>query len=379
MTWRHRIDIDLVALRHNMKIVRELAEHQDVIAVVKADAYGLGIERCAPIYDEMGVTVLAVAALSEALQIRALLPDQRILLLGSLLPHEYESFIDAQLEIWVSSIDEVKSLITLANQHEQSVAVHLAIDTGMGRNGCLPEQAESIINAIIENDALRLAGICTHYPQAYDHVFSAEQEKIFDALVESFDDRLPIDCLIHRANSEGLLYRPAGPCNAVRVGLLLTGHNPTDRELDLIPVLSWSSAITLIKDLPSKHGVSYNHIHSLKRTSQVAVVPVGYADGLPIQLSNVGRVLINGHSCPILGQVTMDYIMVDVTDLEQHVAVGDQVILLGEQDGKYISIFDIAKAAQTIPYDILCGLRGRGVWHYHDMPHAAKDSDKTAH
>ena len=368
MTWRHRIDIDLVALRHNIKVVRQLADHRDVIAVVKADAYGLGIEHCAPIYEELGVTVLAVAAVTEANRLRDLLPEQRILLLGALLPHEYEAFIDANLEIWVNNLEEIEILSQLAQKHEQAVHVHLGIDTGMGRNGCHPLQAETLLDAIIADDALRLAGICTHYPQAYDATYSEKQEAVFDKLIEAFDPKLPIDCLIHRDNSEGLLYRPPGPCNAVRVGLLLTGHNPSDQDIDLIPVLKWSSAVTLVKELAAGQGVSYNHLITLERDSRVAIISVGYADGLPIQLSNNGSVLIHGQLCPILGQVTMDYIIVDVTDIQGTVRTGDEVVLIGEQDNTYIDIFAMAKAAQTVPYDILCGLRGRGERSYHDLP-----------
>lgn len=369
MSWRHCIDIDLAALRHNLRVVRELAEHQDVIAVVKADAYGLGIEQCAPIYDEMGVTVLAVAAVSEARYLRTLLPEQRILLLGSLLAHEHHDFLEARAEIWVSNTDEISELSELARTHDQEINIHLGIDTGMNRNGCSVAASEALLEQINADPLLHLAGICTHYPQASDPVLSEQQETVFDALVERFHERLPIDCLIHRANSEGLIHRPAGPCNAVRVGLLLTGVNPSDHELDLQPVLRWSTAVTLVKDVPAGQGISYNHLLVTDRDTRMAVLPVGYADGLSIQLTNNGSVLVHGHVCPILGQVTMDYIMVDVTDVQHPVKRGDEAVLIGEQGDHCITVNHMAHAAQTIPYDILCSLRGRGRWAFHDLPH----------
>ncbi len=375
MTWRHCIDIDLVALRHNIRVVRKLAAHQDVIAVVKADAYGLGIKQCAPIYDELGVSVLAVAAVSEAVRIRQLLPDQRILVLGSLLPHEYYEFMRARLEIWVSAADEIKQLSALALQNNQAINVHLGIDTGMSRNGCLVEEAEELLQLIINDELLKLAGICTHYPQAYDAETCVQQEIIFDQLIEQFDSRLPIDCLIHRANSEGLLYRPAGPCNAVRIGLLLSGCNPSDKDIPLQNVLRWSSAVSLVKQIKQGQGVSYNHLARVNRDSRIAIIPVGYADGLPIQLSNRGVVLIHGHPCPILGQVTMDYIIVDTTDIKGDVQLGDEVVIIGKQGNEEITLIDIATAAQSIPYDILCSLRGRGKWTYHDLPESNTDDD----
>ncbi len=368
MSWRHRVDIDLVALRHNIKVVRKLADHQDVIAVVKANAFGLGIEQCAPIYDELGVSVLAVASVSEAQAIRELLPQQRILILGPLLPHEHDDFVSCQAEIMVSSKEEVEILGKLTQA--QSINVHLDIDTGMGRNGCSIEDCEALLQLINGNETLHLAGISTHYPQAYDDSFSTQQEKIFDDLITKFHELLPIDCLIHRANSAGLIYRPPGPCNAVRVGLLLTGASHGESDIGLEPVVKWSSAVALVKNIKAKQGVSYNHSCHVDRDSRIAIIPVGYADGLPIHASNSGQVLIHGHRCPILGQVTMDYVIVDVTDIDGEVLVGDEVILIGEQGAETISIAECAHNANTIPYDILCGLRGRGQWHYHDLPHS---------
>lgn len=361
MSWRHHIEIDLRALRTNIATVQKLAGHRELIAMIKANAYGLGIERCAPIYAEMGVNILAVAALSEVQRIRTVAPQQRILLLGPLLPHELQEFMDAPVEICISSAQELNVLTACAQQYNTALAVHLDIDTGMGRNGCLPQDASALIEHINDSEQLELAGICAHYPSAQNQGFSSVQDSIFESIIASCDQKLPINCLIHRANSEGLLLRDQGSCNAVRVGLLHTGVNlTTNINTELQEVLRWSTQIALCKKLPEQHSISYNRTHRLQKDSHIAVIPVGYADGIPIALSNCGRVLIHQQQCPILGRVTMDYIMVDISKLGDHgnnVSTGDEVVLIGQQGDAYQSISDFSQQAQTIPYDILCGLR----------------------
>src|ERR1043165_5405376 len=233
------------------------------------------------------------------------------------------------------------------------------VDTGMGRFGARPQEAASMVARVLAAPALRLAGIGTHYPQADDAQFAAGQEAVFAALLADLPP-LPAECWIHYANSEGLMLRPAGPGGVVRAGLLLTGVVPdTCADPGVEPALRWVSSLSLTKHLPKGHSVSYNRTRVLARDTVVGIVPVGYADGFPIALSNRGAVLVQGRRCPVLGRVTMDYCIIDLTDLPHTPVPGEAVVLIGQQGDERITVTDLARQAGTIPYDILCGLRGR--------------------
>jgi len=358
MTWRNRVEVSYGALRGNVAALRTVAGGRELIAVVKADAYGFGLERCARIYHESGVAALAVAALVEADRVRRVAPEARIILLGSPLPEERPAVAASSYEVSVSSLEEVLEFTNLAHPLAP-LAVHAMVDTGMGRFGATPGDAEAIIRQILALPSLRLRGIATHYPQADDAAFAAEQEEIFNALLARLPP-LPADCCIHYANSEALMLRPAGRSHAVRVGLLLTGVVPsTCPDPGVVQAVRWVSSLSLTKRLPAGHGISYNRSRILSRDSLIGIVPVGYADGFPIALSNRASVLVQGQRCPVLGRVTMDYCVVDLTELPAPPSPGEAVVLFGSQGDSHISIAEMATLAGTIPYDILCGLRGR--------------------
>ena len=358
MAWRNRVEVSYGALRHNVGRIRELAGGRDVIAVVKADAYGLGLERCARIYHEAGVAALAVAAVSEADRVRSAVPEARVILLGSPLPEERPAAVASGYEVFVSSIEEVQEFAHLASQRAP-LAVHVDVDTGMGRWGATPELAPAIVREVLSWTTLRLAGIASHYPMAEDPVIAGAQEAAMASLVAGLP-QLPEGCWIHYTNSEGLLLRPSSPGNVVRVGLLLTGINPEGcPDAGLRPAVRWVSSLSLVKQLPAGHGISYNRTHILARESMIGIVPVGYADGYSIALSGRGTVLVQGQRCPILGRVTMDYLVVDLTDLPHPPSPGEPVVLFGAQGREVITVTEMARLAGTIPYDVLCGLRGR--------------------
>jgi alanine racemase len=354
MAWRNRVEVSYGALRNNVAAVRQRAGNRALIAVVKADAYGMGLERCSRIYHEAGADAIAVAALSEADRLRRSVPGARIILLGSPLPEERPAVVAGGYEVWVSSKEEALEFAHLGSP-SQPARLHVAVDTGMGRAGCAPAAAVRLVEVVLGHPGCRLAGICSHYPEALDESFAGEQERVFAEVLAQLPP-LPEETWIHLANSEGVLARPSGPCNAVRSGLLLTGAMA---EEGLEPALRWVSSITLVKELPAGHSVSYNRTVVLERDSTVALIPVGYADGYPLRCSGQGEVLIQGHRCPILGRVTMDYLIVDCGALPRLPRPGDPVVLLGDQDGAVITVSELAERADTIPYDILCGLRGR--------------------
>jgi alanine racemase len=358
MTWRNRVEINYSAIRKNVAAVRAAAGERQVIAVVKADAYGIGLDRCARLYHDGGVAAFAVAAMLEADRIRRIVPEARVILLGSPLPEERRAVVFSGYEVCCSQVSEIIDYAHLAPT-DQPMPVHIMVDTGMGRFGALPDEALRMVELVLKTPNLRLCGIGTHYPQAENAAQATAQEHAFAALIKQLPP-LPEHCWLHYANSEGILLRPAGPTHAVRVGLLLTGVIPHGcPTIDVEPVLRWVSSLSLIKQLPKGHAISYNGTHVLTRDSRVGIVPVGYADGLPIALSNRGYVLVQGKRCPILGRVTMDYCIIDLTDVPHAPVAGETVVLIGQQGDECISVADLAGLAGTIPYDILCGLRGR--------------------
>ncbi len=358
MSWRNRVEVSYGVLRANIAALRRAAGDQALIAVVKADAYGLGLERCARIYHESGVAALAVANVREADRVRASVPGARIILLSSPLPEERPAVVASGYDVCLSSSDEVHEFGHLASPRAPQ-PVHVFVDTGMGRFGAVPSEAERLLTLVAATPSLRLVGIGSHYPMADHAEFSAHQETLVARVVASAGP-LPPHVWIHVQNSEGLMLRPSGPANAVRVGILMTGVVPDGcPDPGVFPAVRWVSSLTLTKVLPRGHGISYNRSRILERDSLVGIVPVGYADGLPIALSNKGSILVQGRRCPILGRVTMDYLIVDLTDLPTPPAPGEAVVIFGNQGDETITINEMARLAGTIPYDILCGLRGR--------------------
>jgi alanine racemase len=358
MAWRNRVEVSYAALRQNVAAVRAAAAPRQVVAVVKADAYGLGLERCARIYHEAGIAAMACATYAEADRIRSAVPEARVILLGSPLPEERPPVVASGYEPCLSSVDEVHEFAHLADPR-RPLRVHVNVDTGMGRFGALPADAEVLVREVMAWQSLRLAGICTHYPMAEEVGISGHQERQIADLLARLPG-LPPDLWVHYHNSEGLLLRPAGPTTVVRVGLLLTGELPAGcPDPGVQPAVRWISSLSQVKRLPKGHGISYNRTHILARDSLLGIVPVGYADGYPIALSNKGAVLIQGRRCPIRGRVTMDYLIVDLTDLPQPPAPGEGVVLFGAQGAERITVRELAELAGTIPYDILCGLRQR--------------------
>lgn len=358
MAWRNRVEVSYGTLRHNVAAIRKAAEGRAVVAVCKADAYGLGLERCARIYHEAGIAAIAVATIGEADRVRSAVPEARVILLGAPLPEERPAVVASGYEVLVSTLEEAQEFAHLANPRAP-VPVHVHVDTGMGRFGAPPAEAELMIKEVLAWTTLRLAGISTHYPMADNAAIAAQQEQVMADLLNKLPP-LPPDIWIHYANSEGLLLRPMGPTQAVRVGLLLTGVIPDGcPNIGLKPAVRWVSSLSLVKQLPAGHGISYNHTCLLQRDSLIGIVPVGYADGYPIGLSNKGNVLVQGRRCPVLGRVTMDYLIIDLTDLQFPPSPGEAVVLFGGQGTELITVNELASLAGTIPYDVLCGLRGR--------------------
>jgi alanine racemase len=360
-------EIDLAALERNLRLIRgTLPPHIRYVAVVKADAYGHGLQHVAGRLMHAGTDLFAVANITEAAQLRELGPGWPILLLSPLIPDEDRFAADYDVAVTVSTEDEVSRFDTVGRTSRRPVAVHLKIDTGMGRLGVWYEEAPALARRILASRNLKLAGVFTHFASPDDDAaFTAEQRRRFlDVLSESgLDTRAGDGLFIHADNSAGLETMPgASPFNAVRVGLLQFGILPHPSsflsQVMTEPVFSFRTRVGIVKRLPAGATVSYGRTRKLTRDSRIAVLCAGYGDGIPRSVSNRASVLIHGTRCPVLGRITMDQTIVDVTDVEG-VASGDEAVIVGRQEAGEISIGEFSHWADTIPWETLCSVTKR--------------------
>lgn len=330
------------------------------ISVVKADAYGHGMPQMVRRLMQSGVDYFAVANVQEAADIRHMGMGWPILILSALLPSEDRFLIDYDLTATISTPDEAIRLNALGNAHQKNLKVHLKIDTGMGRLGVWHESASALTEQIRALPFLDLEGIYTHFSSAdSDPAFTQlQRDRFLKALPSDLED-----LIIHADNSAGLdTLSGDSPFNAVRVGLLQFGVPPYPQSAlgraKVEPVFSFYTRVGLIKALPAGTDISYGRTHQLTRDTTIAILTAGYADGVPIGLSNTGSVLIDGQRCPILGRVTMDQTIIDITDIEG-VTPGAAVVLIGKHAEAEITTAEFSETAGTIPWEILCSVTKR--------------------
>jgi len=358
-------EIDLAALERNLRRIRaSLPDHIRYVAVVKADAYGHGLHQVAARLMHAGADLFAVATLAEATALREIGPGWPILLLSPLIPEEIEHAIPLDVAVTISSVDEVNRFSRAATSAQRPLDVHLKIDTGMGRAGVWHTEALEVYQSIRQAPQLRLVGIYTHYSSSdNDPAFTAEQRRRFRTAITQFQHPELSTLLIHADNSAGLeTIERAGPFNAVRIGLLQFGVVPRRHtlasEVRAEPVFSFHTRVSLVKTLPLGTSISYGQTYRLSDDTKIAILSGGYGDGINRLLSNRGKVLIRGQRCPILGRVTMDQTIVDVSHLAE-VAPGDEVILVGRQNNAEIGVVEFSAWAETIPWETLCSVTKR--------------------
>ena len=358
-------EIDLAALRHNVGVVRACAGADvSILAVVKADAYGHGM---VPMARELrrgcGVETFGVANLAEAAHLQDSLPGVRVTILSPALPHERAEVVRRGVLPWTSTVAEVQDYARLANEQRgaggEPFAVEINVDTGMGREGVLPDGLEELRRVVLSLPPLRLAGMVTHLPSPdEDEVFTRNQLAGFEHLLETGGDP---GARHHAQNSAGLLGYPlAHGCNVVRPGLMLYGSSPLPAlQNRLRPVLTLRTRVSLVRNLPAGHGVSYGRTFITPRPMRVGTLAMGYADGYPRHLSHAGaEVLVRGRRCPVLGRITMDQTMIDLDALPE-VEAGEEVVLIGRQGREEILAAELASKSGTIPWEIFTGLTAR--------------------
>lgn len=357
-------EIDLAALERNLRLIRaSLPSRMRYVAVIKADAYGHGLHQTAARLMHAGADLFAVATLSEAAAVRELGPGWPILLLSPLLPEEDRYLADYDLSATVSSVDEVVRFNSVGKSASKPISVHLKIDTGMGRLGVWHEHAHELCLKITESRNLRLAGVFTHFASPDDAAFTAEQRRRFLVALENLKGVRLEEIFVHADNSAGIETMPGpSPFNAVRIGLLQFGILPHPNsllsEVHTEPVFSLRTRVGLVKQLPAGQTISYGRTHTLAHDSKIAVLCAGYGDALPRAMSSRAEVLIHGQRCPVLGRITMDQTMVDVSHIPA-VSCGDEVVLVGSQNGAQISIGEFSQWADTIPWETLCSVTKR--------------------
>jgi len=358
-------EIDLDAIAYNMKNIKKLAKDKEVIAVVKADCYGHGSLDIVPTLLENGASRLAVAVLTEGIELRNSNINAPIMILGYTPLYLGEDLIKFDLEQTVYDLDYAKELSEIALNLKKKSKVHIAMDTGMGRIGFLPnEKAIKDVSEICSLKGLDVVGIFTHFSTSdeEDKEYTNEQFKKFIEFTEKLSD-LGIEIpLKHTSNSGAIIDMPETYLDGVRAGIILYGYYPSNEvkkeNLSLKPALTLKASITRVQEMDKDMYISYGKTFKTERKSLIATLPIGYADGYSRLLAKNAKVIIHGKFAPIVGRICMDQCMIDVTDIED-VKVGDKVILLGEQGNLKFNADDIAEIMGTINYEILCMLKFR--------------------
>ena len=356
--------INLAALAHNLsRIKRYLSPGCDVMAIVKANAYGHGAMEIAHALARHGIGRFAVASLDEGIALRQAGLSASILVLGALFEEQVSDLVAHQLTPVVSDGRLLPALAKAAYSHPTPYPIHLKVETGMGRLGLSPEELLALLENPLLQSPLQVDGLMTHLADAdgKDSTFTEQQLGAFRAVQEHIRQRGVTIPLVHTANSAAIVRFPGAHFSLVRPGIMLYGYHTLPATVpapDLRPVLSLRSTIVQLRTIPRGGTVSYNGTFVASRPTRIAVLPIGYADGYSRRLSHRGSVLIQGHRVPIVGLVCMDMIMVDVTDLPP-VQVGEAVTLIGQQGGESIWADEVAGWIDTIPYEVLCGIGSR--------------------
>lgn len=358
-----RVLIDLQAIAHNTKQLRRLVPNAAMMAVVKADAYGHGAVPVARTVLAAGAQWLAVARVEEGLQLREAGITAPILILGYVAPAQAAVVVAHNLRPAIWDLRLGRALSEAAVAAQRPAPVHLKVDTGMGRVGVQPTEALEVARALAALPGIEVEGVFTHLAVADEpeNPFTQVQLNAFHDVVSQLRAAgMPVP-MAHACNSAGLMLHPEAHYGLVRAGIVLYGMPPNPAvswPVELRPALTWRTEVAMVKELPPGSPISYGSTYHTSGMERIATLPVGYADGYSRLLSNKGEVLIHGRRCPVVGRVCMDQIMVRVPS-DMAVAPGDEVVLIGEQEGERITATDLANWIGTINYEVLCDIGKR--------------------
>lgn len=358
-------EIDLSALRHNLRQLQQACQSSgaQIMAVVKANAYGHNVSQIAPELHRAGITHFGVATLGEALYLRQVVPEaEHILILGALSVSQYKLALQEGFAFMLHTLSHLPVIENLAEKLGRLAEVHLKVDTGMGRVGIQPQEMGQALDQLAATTRINLRGICSHLATSDqpDCPHIARQLLIFRDVLSYAQSHLrePEALMYHIANSDAVFQYPKSHFNWVRPGISLYGYGRV-AAAGLKPVLALKAQITQIKHVPPDTALGYGRSFITTRPSRIGVIALGYADGLNRLLSNRQEVLVKGQRLPLVGRISMDQCTVDLTDLPHAIEVGETVTFIGSEGSASISAQDWAEKIGTIPYEILTGLGTR--------------------
>lgn len=355
-----RAEINLDNLAHNIRAIQQKVLPSRVMPVVKADAYGHGAIPVSRRLAREGFTMVAVSRLEEAMELRDSGVAQSILIFGRLFPGEIPTAIRAGFRMSVCCAEDIR-WIEEAGQ-EQPALVHVNLDTGMGRMGLMANQVSQCFDQLINSRHCLWEGLYSHFSTSdesdkdYAHLQLSRFREILDR-IQTLEKR---PSLVHMANSGAILDIPESYFDAVRPGILMYGHYPsseTSRSIEPRQVMTLKTFVAHVREMPEGYPISYGRRWVTRMSTKIAVLPLGYADGIDRRFTNNGEVLIRGRRFPMVGTVTMDYLMVDVGD--EPVMPGDEAIIWGESSQGTIQLLEVAEKIGTIPYELTCGVSKR--------------------
>ena len=358
----NRIEISRAALRHNFRLCRRKAGRAGIMPMVKADGYGHGIVECARLFAAEGAAAFGVAEAREGVVLRRAGIEVPVFVLVGMVPAVIPAVLEYRLTPVMVDGEILSELSRQAQAAGLEVGLHIKVDAGMGRQGCLPSELPGLVRRVRELPGLRLEGLMAHFPMA-DEVDSANTPEVFTrftAAVSGVVDELPRGYRLHIANSGGLFHFNQTCLDLARPGIVLYGcypegepHLPAAGE-ELLPAMRFISQVIQVRTVPAGTGLGYGQTRTTARTTRLAVLPVGYEDGYLRKLSNRAAVLVHGRRVPVVGRVSMNLTLADVTDIPGEVRQGDEVVLLGRQGEEEITADEIASWMETISYEVLC-------------------------
>lgn len=355
--------IDLNAFHHNISVIRKyVGPKVGIIAVVKANAYGHGMEIITKEAVKAGVACLGVARITEAVELRKKGFSIPILLF-EIIPADFiEQGIIYSIDLTVATHDDVQRIESVAERIRRRANVHVDVDTGMGRLGCDWKSAADFVERVARMKWIHVDAVYSHFATSEDsdQAFAREQLRRFHSVLEELEQRKIAIPMKHMANTGGIIALPESHFDLVRPGMMMFGYTP-GKGMDgsqLKPVMSLRATVSLLKKVQKGTSISYGRRFHAPQDTHIATVPIGYGDGFSRMLTGKAEVLIRGKRYPVVGAITMDHLMVDVgpqTDVE----IGGEVVLLGKSGEESIGLWDIAERLGTIPYEVLCMVADR--------------------
>jgi len=367
------LEINRSALAHNLNFLQHyFGSETKLSSVIKANAYGHGIEEFVPIAEAAGIGHFSVFSGDEARRVHHIKqPETEVMVMGWMYPEEIEWAVKNEVEFFVFEQDKLMEALRYAREYEKPAIIHIEVETGMNRTGFIQKDLHKVVKIINENKQyFRVKGLCTHYAGAEsiaNHVRVQRQIKKYNRIYKWITNRGIVPELRHTACSAAAMTYPKTRMDMIRIGILQYGfwpspetfihfvHKRMEKTNPLQRVLSWKSQVMSIKTVQPGEFVSYGNYYMAQEEKTIAIVPVGYSHGYSRSLSNQGRVLIDGHRVPVIGIVNMNMLIADVTQIEG-VKKGDEVVLIGDQDGVTITLASFADFNNQLNYELLARL-----------------------